>query len=276
MKKFFGAVFVFQMLWSPLVSAQDDFFDDLIVSDEIKQTVETKEAVASGQMQAGQLLESKPITLKVKIPQTDTMKKTPEKTAQIRQNAPFGLKWLATIDEIRQLNVTLKKIEVKDTPNTYTASDLPKPVRTFKEVAVSFGENDALWRIAAYGTPQKDNDEASKGLKLYRTYYEMLSKKYGKAEQFYTPAVVNIEENLPDPDGTSSKKIRQKKMEPGEKGFLQKLMNGESVLYATFEKNDIFVTLALLADGQGQTFIVVDYKHKEAQKIETDEIYDAL
>lgn len=277
MKKFFLGVFLISMAVFPAF-AEDDFFGGLIASEEMKEQITQEEEKQSGTMQAGKLLDSKPTFLKMDNRNRVQVKETTkEEVAEIvRDPAPFGLKWLATIDEIKYLHVRLTPFVVKDMPNTYSASNLPKPISYFREVLVSFGENNSLWRIAAYGKFIKDDNRASNGVKEYQKYYDMLSKKYGNAQQFYTPAVVNVEEKVDAGDGTSSIAVRQKNMEIGADGFLQKLISGEAVLYATFENTKVGVTLALLADGNGQTYIVVDYKNLVATKIEDKEIYDAL
>ena len=40
-------------------------------------------------------------------------------------------------------------------------------------VLVGFGENDNLWRIAGYGLPIEDDQNASKGLKEYQKFYDI-------------------------------------------------------------------------------------------------------
>lgn len=247
------------------VSAADNFFDDLIVSEEMKQ----KQVSESSKFEAGKLLDSKPKILRVDRKKMRLEKVEPEKAAPIiREPAPLGLKWLATVDEIKYLNVRLTPVELKDMPNSYLAENLPTPVSAFREIILSFGENDALWRIAAYGKFIEDDSAASKALKEYRKYYQILEKKYGNAHQFYTPAVLNVDTD----DGTTS----SREMDIGEDGFLQKLMSGETTLYATFENGKVGVTLALSADGNGQTFIIVDYKNLSAGKQEIEELYNAL
>lgn len=276
MKKLFFYVFL-AVLFAGFEVSADDFFGDIIVSEELKEDARTEKSLQEGQITAGKILDSKPIVLKIdKV--KGRIKETTKEIIEpiVRESAPFGLKWLATIDEIRYLNVRLQPKEIKDMPNTFTASNLPKPVSVFREVLVSFGENDSLWRISAYGKRVKDDSRASKGVAEYNKYYEMLSKKYGNAQEFYTPAVVNVEEKISSDDGTSSIAVRQQKMSIGADGFLQKLMSGEAVLYATFETSRLGITLALLADGQGQTYIVVDYKNLVKTQIENEELFDAL
>lgn len=272
MKKSILGLLLAGMFVSPAF-CEEDFFGDLMVSEEMKQAEKREE----GQMSAGQILDRRPTKFKLDV-NKGRVKEAPKEESEVivRDPAPFGLKWLATVNEIRYLHVYLKPVEVKDVPQTYSATNLPKPVAAFREVLISFGENDALWRIAAYGKLMKDDTKASLGVEEYRKYYEMLARKYGNPQQFYTPAVVNVEEKIDSGDGTSSIAVRQEKMEIGAEGFLQKLISGESVLYATFENSKIGVTLALLADGEGQTYIVVDYKNLIATKQESEDIYDAL
>lgn len=268
---FAGSVF-FSIFVVAAVNAED-FFSDLMVSDEMVQEKKLKES----QDTARKMLE-KPI----KVLKLDTQKARIERIEKkeaspvVWNPAPFGLMWLAPIKEIRYLRVSLSPIEVKDMPQTYLAGNLPKPLSAFREVLISFGENDALWRIAAYGKFMQDDSRASKGVAQYQKYYDMLAKKYGNAQQFYQPVVINVEEKIDNGDGTSSIAVRQESMEIGAEGFLDKLMSGEAVLYATFNNSKTGVTLALLADGRGQTYIVVDYKDLSATKLENEEIYDAL
>ena len=279
MKKIFlsllGLIFAFQ---PSSTKAEDDFFDNLIVDDEIKQKVEETNAKEKRKNKASEILNSKPLQLKmdennkVKLRQTEEEEIAPI----VREPAPFGLKWLATVEEIKYMKILLKPKQVKDAPNSYTAQNLPKPVKSFREVLLSFGDNDALWRIAGFGVLIEDDTKASKGLAEYKKFYDMLNEKYGNAEQFFTPAVVNIDEEVTAEDGSKSHKIKQKIIEMGDEGFKEKLMNGESTLYSTFENNDIGVTLALLADGNGQTFIMIDYKNLKINEVELEQLYDAL
>lgn len=258
--------------------AQDDFFDNLIVDDEIKQKVEETIAKEEGKNKASEILDSKPLQLKMDENNKVKLRETKEEEIApvVREPAPFGLKWLATVEEIKYMKVLLKSKQVKDSPNSYIAQNLPKPLKSFREVLLSFGDNDALWRIAGFGVFFEDDSKASKGLAEYQKFYDMLNEKYGNAEQFFTPAVVNIDEEVTAEDGSKSHKIKQKMIEMGDEGFKEKLMSGESTLYSTFENNDIGVTLALLADGNGQTFIMIDYKNLKINEVELEQIYDAL
>lgn len=268
MKKMWRFLTVLGFFMPNTASAAEDFFGDLMVSEQMKQ-----EAVSeSGQMEAGKILDSRPAVLKIKAKSKKIEKVKDVKPQVIYAPAPFGLSWLAPRKDIEALKVYLTPIELKDTPETYKAINLPKPVDDFKEIDISFGDNNQLWRIIAYGKPVQDDTSAANGIKLYRQYYQMLAKKYGNAQQFYTPAALNVDET--DADGNTVNRVVE--MPLGAEGFLQKLASGEAVLYSTFENGKIGVTLALYADGNEQTYIVVDYKdlHTGEQKLE--DIYDAL
>jgi len=272
---FLGLVFSF----NHQAKAQNDFFDDLIVDEKMKQHIEQNIEKEDGKIKASEILDKKPLKLKIeenakKIILRET-KEEPESIV-VREPAPFGLKWLATIEEIKYMKILLKPKQIKDAPNSFIAEGLPKPIKAFREVLLSFGENDALWRIAGYGRFLEDDTKATKGLEEYQKFYDILNEKYGNAEEFYTPAVINIDEETTKEDGSKTHSIKQKLMEKGDVGFKEKLMSGEVVLYSTFENDHIGVTLALLADGNGQTFIVIDYKNLKINEMEQQEIYDAL
>lgn len=271
MKKLILTLFVLALATSS--SAQDSFFGDLIVSEEVQQ----EKDMQTGQSEASKILNMAP--KKVELDKYEAHKSNlqrHENKSAFWEPAPFGLKWLAPIKEIRALHVRLQQVEVKDAPNTYAVHNLPKPVNAFRDVLISFGYNNSLWRIAAYGKFIKDDSSASKGVAEYKKYYNLLSEKYGNAQEFYSPAIENVEEVVPHDDGTSTTSLKQRAIEIGDVGFLKKLMSGEATLYATFENETIGVTLALLADGEGQTYIIVDYKNLTATKRENEDLYDAL
>lgn len=273
MKKFLG--FIMLLTWTiPVqVQATEDFFGDLIVSKEMK----LEKIGESGQFEAGKILDSKPKTLKVERKKIREERVEAEKAAPIiREPAPMGLKWLATVDEIKYLHVRLDPVERKDLPNSYLATNLPNPVSAFREILLSFGESEALWRIEAYGNFIEDDDTAAKGLEEYSKYYQLLEKKYGNAHEFYTPAAVNVDEIVVNEDGTQSINTTTRKIPRGGSGFLQTLANGEATLYATFENGMVGVTLTLLADGDNQTYIVIDYKNLSVVRKEKEELYNAL
>ncbi len=280
MKKHLFYIFILLLASSEptLVSAQNDFFDDLVMTDEIKQQAQEDIGRMEGQLKAGEILDQKPIKLRIDENAKIQVKedKNKEVITQVYEIAPFGLKWLAPKSEIEYMKVILTKTNVKDSPNSYMATNLPKPLTAFREVLVSFGNTDALWRIAAYGNLIEDDSNASKGLEEYQKFYDILKDKYGNPQEFFTPAVMNVDEEKKAEDGTVSHSIKQVLLEKGSDGFKEKLMSGESTLFSTFEGDHIGVTLALLANADGYTYIIIDYKNLKMQDIELKEMYDAL
>ena len=278
MKKPFFYLLSLLLIYCTTLKAEDDFFDDLIMTDEIKQQAQENVGRMEGQLKAGEILDQKPIKLHIDENAKIQVKedKNKEVITQVYEMAPFGLKWLAPKSEIEYMKVILTKTNVKDSPNSYMATNLPKPLNAFREVLVSFGNTDALWRIAGYGNFLEDDTKATKGLEMYQKFYDILKDKYGNPQEFFTPAVINVDEEKKAEDGTVSHSIKQVLLEKGSDGFKEKLMSGESTLFSTFEGDHIGVTLALLANAEGFTYIIIDYKNLKMQDIELKEMYDAL
>ncbi|MBQ7660347.1 MAG: hypothetical protein IJS26_06415 [Alphaproteobacteria bacterium] len=277
MKKFLISL-CFLSLISTTTLADDGFFDDIMADKALKEKTIEQNLKNEGQTTASEILDKAPIKIDIDSSLKPKIRTQKDEQAPFtaRQAAPFGLKWLASKDEILYLNVRLTPKQIKDSPNSYIATNLPKPVALFKEVLLSFGDENALWRIAAYGNPIDDDSRASKGVEQYQKFYELLSEKYGNAQQFFTPAAVNVDEVITQEDGVKSKKIKQTFVQIGDEGFKQKLMSGESSLFATFNNQTVGVTLALLADGNGQTFIIINYQNLKAEENKKDEMLDAL
>lgn len=93
-------------------------------------------------------------------------------------------------------------------------------------------------------------------LDLYNQYYKLLEQKYGNAQQFYTPKVINVDQ----PVGNGKTETVQKEQAIGNPDFLKELQNGEAFLYATFENGKVGAALSVNVDGSGQSYITVEYK----------------
>jgi len=274
MKNILCPVVMLLTLFSVKAKAENDFFDELIIDHENQKKLEEEIKIEESKVKASQVLDQKLMDLKFEQKKKEAEENQEEKV--VYDSAPFGLLWLAPQKEIEKLGVVLTPKKVKDSPNSFTATNLPKSVSAFDSVLVSFGDNDILWRIAGYGTPIEDDQNASLGLKEYNKFYQIFDEKYANAEEFYTAAVINVDEEVMLKDGSKSHMIRQKFIEKGDDGFKEKLMKGESILYATFHNDSVSVTLALMANGDGQTFIMVDYKSLKINDLEHEKMMDAL
>ncbi len=175
------------------------------------------------------------------------------------QPAPFGLYWAATADETKKLGFELNPAERKDYKNVFIVKNSQQKNNTFQQITAIFGEQNKLWCIYARGNLLEDDAQASKVLALYHRYYQALSAKYGNAQEHFEP--YTYEEELIEGEGNQKKISKITKQNPiGGDNFLQELQEGKAVLYATFQNDEIGVTLGISVDGNGKSYISIDYK----------------
>lgn len=117
---------------------------------------------------------------------------------------------------------------------------------------------------------------ASGVLKMYRGYFKLLSQKYGHAQEFYTPNVVNVDKTVTDARGKPQTVTEEKKQPIGNPDFLKELQNGDAELYATFENGIVGAALGVNVDGNGQSYITIDYKNLKLMKEREAETLNAL
>lgn len=278
-------------------SAQEtggDFYQDILISDEVKAQIREDEANtrlqqkgADAQSQARDLLQKKARPLEIDVPKVErrAKKDTPKipasapaanaPKAQDLASAPFGLLWGAPVSTVNNMGVILKPIEEKDYRNVFAAEHLPKDAKGFREINLVFGEEDELWRITAIGDFIDDDAAASKILREYRKYYRLLAKKYGNPKEFFTPKI-NVVEKKVYQNGRNVM-VEEKVPAPmGNPDFLAQLQSGEAELYSTFEGNNIGAALAINVDGEGKSYIIIDYKNLKILQSREDETLDIL
>ena len=252
----------------------DNFYQDLLVTDEVI-AAENKDIAIEN---ARKMLDSKPKLLKlknnkvVKLPNREALTDTQSEYG----SAPFGLIWGSSTKEIENLGVTLTRAGEKDYMNNYSAQNLPNGLHDFRNVVLTFGVNNSLWRIIAYGNFIQDDPEASGVMTMYRQYYKLLSQKYGNAQEFYTPNVINVDKTITDSRGKTQTVTEQKEQAIGNPNFLSELQNGTAELYATFENGTIGAALGVNVDGNGQSYITIDYKNLKLMKERDNETLNAL
>lgn len=252
----------------------DDFFQNLLVSEEVS-TAENKDLAVEN---ARKMLDTKPRLLKMKDNKVVRLPSRGQKKALTNsaEAAPFGLIWGASEQEIKNLGVTLTPTGEKDYMNNYSATNLPNGLQAFRNVALTFGVDNSLWRIVAYGNFINDDSSASGVLSQYRKYFKLLSQKYGNAQEFYTPNIINVDITTTDSKGKPQTITEQKKQPMGNPNFLSELQNGSAELYATFENGTIGAALGVNVDGNGQSYITIDYKNLKLMKERDSETFDAL
>ncbi len=189
---------------------------------------------------------------------------------------PFGLPWGATYDQIKDLGVDLLKTPIKDYPNSFIATKLPKTISDIAKVYITLGEDNILWRIIAYGNPQADTPDAAKVMQLYKQYQKLLNQKYGNEKQYYTPKISEIETKTVDKEGKEHIEITKYEEPIGNKNFLSQLQRGEAVLYSTYENQKVGAVLSVNVDGEGKSYIIIDYTNLKILKENNDKTLNAL
>lgn len=267
-----------------IANAQDDtdFFKEAMTIDEVK----TEESADIAKNKASNLLDTKAPVIKIdgehsvlpfRFEREDvSLGDLPPETSSVRPTVavvdkvvtkygegPFGLSWGGTYNQIKSLGVNMERTEIKHCPNSFLATKLPKSLPDISKVAVSFGEDNLLWRIVAYSTPVKDSSDAANALALYNKYYKLLSQKYGNLKQFFTPKITIIEKTVKDEMGRD--KIETARIEEpiGGKNFLAELQSGEATLYSTFEDEKVGAALTIGVDGEGKSYIIIDFTNLE-------------
>lgn len=260
--------------------ASAEIYENLLISEDLKM----QDKMDDASTQARKLLEQKPDPVKLNVPEgiepARLRKRTPleiKKAAPENLSpAPFGLLWGATIADINDLGITLTPIEVKDYVNTFTATNLPKPIPGFQNVNVIFGQENELWRIIAYGDLLNDDASASRVMLEYRRYYALLEKKYGNAHETYIPAATNVDQTdefSSEPAFVPSKDIPNQQNAPD---LLKQLQSGQTVIYATFQDENTGAALAVGVDGEGKSYITIDYKSLRILRQREAQTLDAL
>ena len=275
---------------SLMAQTNSDFYQDLLISEELKAQEEKEKAEAeyrrtleATKASARGILTTKTKNLKIDIPKVErrnnqSSAQSDKEVAEATQNldsAPFGLLWKASIEGTKNLGVILTPIEEKDYANSFSATHLPKNPKGFRDVFLTFGKENELWRIIAYGDFIDDLPNAEKILKEYRMYVRLLTRKYGNHKEFFTPATKTIEKTVK----VGNKDVIQTEQIPepiGNPNFLSQLQNGEAELYSTFEGNNIGAALAINVDGSGKSYIIIDYKNIKILKDREEQTLDIL
>lgn len=279
MNKFF-AVILAVLIASPVVAQNNNQSDNLLFDDGdiiVRATVsatgkaDSQNYDANVAAQARDLLKSAPKRLEADQPVSfsTTARGQSKKTVADTFSAPFGLMWNADVAATRNQEVELTPVEMKDHPNSYEATHLPKGIDFFDRIYVSFGQEDELQRILAYSHAIDDDASASQTLQYYKTFSENLDKKYGNMQQFFTPAPIQEKKE-------GEKEGQKEDNSIGNPRFLSQLAQGTAVLYSTYRNDNVAVTLSINVDGEQKSFIVIDYSNLQVIKKQEKNTFDAL
>lgn len=226
--------------------------------------------------QAKDLLNKKPVKLpKIKIPHIKRTKTSPSIKPINTQNlneAPFGLYWGVNQSTTLSQGINLQKVELKDYVNSFLATSLPKPLDFFERIYAVFGKDDKLYRILSYSKFIDDDSSAKKTLEQYNKYSNLLEKKYGNKQTFFTPAT--IEKTIIN--AQKKEEIVKETAPIGNPDFLNQLAGGSAFLYSTYNNTDVAAALSIGVDGEKKSYIVIDYKNLKILQEQENETLDAL
>lgn len=241
-------------------SSEQNFYDDILISDEVKQQDAENQAKES----AAQLLDSKPSTPNAGINKARLRSESIKNAQQMYGEAPLGLTWGASQQEIEQSGVILTPTELKDYTHCFKATNLPESNKEFASVIVVFGDDNKLWRVLVRTQfITGDSANGTKTLKQYNRFYDLLAKKYGNAQQFYTQLDEN--DNI-IPNASPDKNPN----------LLSNMELGVAELYATFEGDNVGVALSVNVDGDMQSYMTIDYKNLKILKENEVELFQSL
>lgn len=293
MSKFwFSALsFALVLVFATKSAISEDFYQDVLISNDLK----LQDSADGAQDKASSLLNSQAHQIKIENIQPPLPfrferqngvdgKTAPHHTVPASQEsvvtkygeAPFGLAWGGSYNQIKSLGVNLVRTEIKDLPNSFFATTLPKDLPGFNQVVISFGENNLLWKITAYSIMLDDTPDASQALQIYRKYYDLLEQKYGNAQQFFTPKISTIEKVVKNKDGKDTTETTKVEEPIGNKNFLAQLQSGEAELYATFENHKVGAALSINVDGNGKSYVIINFTNLEIFKEREQKVLDAL
>lgn len=201
-------------------------------------------------------------------------KRAEEKRQHIKdtyEKAPLGLYWGISQEETKDIDFTLQPAERKNYAEVYLVESEHNLHPEFKHILVIYGKRDHLWCIYAQGTPKEDTPNATEVMHLYKKYYEALEKKYGNAQEYFTPYKYTEEIVEETEDPKKPKIIVIEKENPlGGPTFLQELREEKASLYATFENNEVGVVMSVNVNENNQSYLTIDFKNLKLMQAEKD------
>lgn len=204
--------------------------------------------------------------------------------ANTASEAPFGLRWDSSKEETEGMGFTAKPAELENYQGVYVVQNPQQPQKLFEQVVAIYGAQDHLQAIYAQSHAMSDTPQAEKVLKIYHQYYEALEKKYGNAQEHFVPnkePKADKEADNASADEKEAKNMPYKMPKAADNGigndnFLNELKEDKASLFATFSDDKIKVTLSVLVNEDGQSYITLDYENTLVVQKEQNAAFDAL
>lgn len=146
----------------------------------------------------------------------------------IAQEAPFGLQWGATPEEVRSLGAELKVDGGKQFGASFSVTKLPKALADQEGAFLSFGFNNRLWRITAFGKAVENEPHGATLKSRYGQLLEALMPKYGAPTRFHSLG------------GSIYREPRY---------FIAGIRTGDSHWYSDFTHTGVFLQVGIVASG---------------------------
>lgn len=111
-----------------------------------------------------------------------------EQASPPSNQAPFGLSWGMSTEQVRALGIELTDSPVENWGKSFEAAKLPKVLSDAEYAILSFGFDDRLWRIGAASRSFGGDPAGAKALARYDELNTVLTEKYGKGKQVHIHA----------------------------------------------------------------------------------------
>ena len=164
--------------------------------------------------------------------------------AVAQDDAPFGLTWGMSVEQLREAGVRLRALQADETGTRYSTGDLPKMLADLDEVVLSFGRNNKLYRVEAVSRDFLHDIDGSRVKARYEALSRALAAKYGAGK-------VTHDINRPWDRAEH---------------FLMGLYLGSSRYYTDFASPNVSVRLAIEAKRRDTGIYVLTYLNKELER----------
>ncbi|HKY85693.1 MAG TPA: hypothetical protein VJL90_02915 [Pseudorhodoplanes sp.] len=159
--------------------------------------------------------------------------------------APLGLTWGATSEDVRAMGVELKESSGKDFGVSYTATSLPKAISDQDGALLSFGYDNRLWRILIFSRAFNDDPYGTAVKERYKQLQDVLAEKYGKAKSTH-----QLGESIYS--------------EP--RYFVSGISGGKSAWFTNFDNPLLFVQISIGASSGSTGFWRIIFEHKDGRR----------
>jgi len=154
---------------------------------------------------------------------------------------PFGIKWVASVEELESMGIKLKTISLKGRITIYISSKLPKNISMAELYFLFFDKQFKLQKVKMISKDITGDAYGSEGKKTYSTFKSKLQKKYG------APTIEIERVGLALYDGHGE--------------FYQCLAYAGCGKWASaFETSDTAITIELKGKRRGSGYILLTYE----------------